>query len=158
MRSLRRYFWRLPLHLRVLGIVGVLLGIASLACLVWLTPLLPVAWSSPSQLPSDFFRVLAIALSAIMLADACVLVVRIYCLRFREPHRESFPLDEWQSQLRAVAVMGAVPLVGLVVALVLPSVPGTLLLELGITAVAAVVTTVAYLRTTAQPAVRQAMD
>lgn len=158
MRSLRRYFWRLPLHLRVLGIVGVLLDGASLASLVWLTPLLPVAGSSPPQLPSAFFRVLAIALSAVMLAGACVLVVRIYCLRFRQPARESFPLSSWQSQLRAVAVMGAVPLVGLVVALVLPSVPGTLLLELGITAIAAVVTTVAYLRTTAQPAVRQAMD
>lgn len=158
MRSLRRYFWQLPLHLRVLGIVGSLLNVASLACLVWLAPLLPVAWSSPSQLPSEFFRVLAIALSAVTLAGACILVVRIYCLRFREPHRESFPLDVWQRQLRAVAVMGAVPLVGLVVALALPSVPGTLLLELGITAVAAVVTAVAYLRTTAQPAVRQAMD
>jgi hypothetical protein len=152
MRSLRRYFWRMPLHLRVIGIVGVLLGIASLACLVWLAPLLPVAWSSPSQLPSDFFRVLATALSAIMLGLACVIAVRIYCLRFREPHRKSFPLSSWQSQLRAVAVMGAVPLVGLVVALVLPSVPGTLPLELGITAVAAVVTIVTYLRATREAA------
>ena len=158
MRSLRRYFWRLPLFLRVLGIVGVVLNVASLASLVWLTPLLPVAWSSPSQLPSGFFRVLAMALSVGMLAGACILVVRIYCLRFREPHRDSFPLDAWQSQLRAVAVMGAVPLVGLIVALALPSVPGLLLLELGVTAVAAVVTTAAYLRTTGQPEVRQAMD
>ena len=74
--------------------------------------------------PSGFGALLALALPVVMLAGACILVVRIYCLRFREPSRESFPLDAWQSQLRAVAVMGAVPLVGLIVALVLPSVPG----------------------------------
>jgi hypothetical protein len=146
MRSLRRYFWRLPLHLRVAGIVGVLLPVASL---IWMVPVTVTDWSSPAQLQSDGYRVVALGLNLSLLGLACVLVLRIYCLRFRQPDDEkTFPLSSWQSQVRAMTLLGALPLCGLVVALILPPILAVYFLELLIAGVAIVVAAVTYRRAT----------
>lgn len=153
MRTLRRYFWRLPLHLRVLGIVGIIGGLLPVASLLWLVPIVITSWSSPAGLPSPVYRVMALALNLAMLGLACILVVRIYCLRFRQPDDEkTFPLSSWQSQLRAITLLGALPLCGLVVALILPPVLAGYFLELLIAGVAAVVATVTYRRATREAA------
>lgn len=150
MRSLRRYFWRLPLHLRVLGIVGCLLPVASL---IWMVPVLVTDWSSPAQLPSEGYRVVALGMNLSLLGLACVFVVRIYCLRFRQPDDgKTFPLSSWQSQVRAITLLGALPLSGLVVALILPPVLAVYFLEVLIAVVALAVTTVSYRRATREAA------
>ncbi|HEX5159857.1 MAG TPA: hypothetical protein VFW17_21795 [Ktedonobacterales bacterium] len=150
MRSLRRYFWRLPLHLRVLGIVGFLLPVASL---IWMVPVTVTNWSAPAQLPSEVYRVVALGMNLSLLGLASVLVVRVYCLRFREPgDRKTFPLSSWQSQVRLMTLLGALPLCGLVVALILPPVFAVYFLELLIAVVALAVTTVSYRRATREAA------
>jgi hypothetical protein len=70
--------------------------------------------------------------------------VNTYSLRFRRPQGGTFPLESWQSQVQAIALLAALPLCALAVALLLP--PGFLALfvAIGITLVAAVVLLVAH--------------
>ena len=109
-----RNFRRLPPLLRVTGILGLLLALTSvglLAC-VFLTSL-----SSFSNWP---LKTTVIAMNLGMLGATCSFAVQAYSMRFRQPGRGLFPLDSWQSQLRALALVAALPLSALAWAVFIP--------------------------------------
>ena len=136
-----RYFRRLPPLLRVASLLGLLFVLASL--IVGIAALIvgiEAFTSSPSSAPpADSFRLLLIGLNLGMLSGACSFTVNTYSLRFRRPDKGLFPLESWQSQVRAISLLAALPLGALVVALVLPLGFATVFLTLGITLVAAIV-------------------
>ena len=152
------YFRRMPPLLRVAGILGVLFPLASLILLV---PLVIRGLSMISQLmnpsnstqvpqvPVDFFRVLVIGMNLGMLGLACVFAMSAYSTRFRRPDGGPFPLDSWQSQLRAIALPAALPLCAIILALVTPqTLPLAFVLIVpasAISVLAALVTVVAHL-------------
>lgn len=69
-------------------------------------------------------RVVVIALNLSLLGLGCTLVVRVYNARFRQPGREPFPLESWQSQVRTTLMLTAIPVCTLVFALVIPPTAG----------------------------------
>jgi hypothetical protein len=109
-----RDFRHLPPLLRVASILGLLFPLASIELFaVVFAPTL-------SSLPVGSFRVLMIALNLLLLGWACSFAVRTYSARFRQPGGGPFPLDSWQSQVRAIVLLSALPLGALAVALVIP--------------------------------------
>jgi hypothetical protein len=119
-----RYFRRLPLLLRVAFIVGLLLPLAWLV--VILVILIPAFISSlSSATPQPFsYRLPFIGVNLISLSLACSFAVNSYSVRFRRPQGGTFPLQSWQSQVRAIALLAALPLGALAMTLLLP--PGDL--------------------------------
>jgi hypothetical protein len=116
-----RTFRRLPPLLRVAGNLGLLLPLVSLALLVQMLP----TKLATSNWPADFYRVMAIATSLWMLGLSCTLVVGRYNTRFDRPGRGPFPLTSWQSQVRALALLAALPLCVLAwVVFIPPTQPG----------------------------------
>ena len=140
MRNLR-HIPRLPPLLRVVSIVGLLLPLASLVLLML---------DFLSRLPSDseFNRLLAIALNLTMLGVASTFAVGTYSKRFRRPDGGPFPLGSWQSQLRAILLLAALPSCALVVALFIPPTPPAFflvsLLDIAISLLGAVVLLAAF--------------
>lgn len=122
-----RYFRRMPPLLRVASILGVLFPLASMILLV---PLLIRGLSTISQLmdrststqvpqlPVDFFRMLVIGQNLSILGLACVFIISAYSMRFRRRDGGPFLLDSWQSQVRAIALLAALPLCAIILALV----------------------------------------
>ncbi|HET8909670.1 MAG TPA: hypothetical protein VFN11_22165 [Ktedonobacterales bacterium] len=129
-----RNFRRLPTFVRVVDVVGIALAAAA-------TVLFIVAFAMQRELyPStlaDASRLQLIALDLGMLAGACVVVVRGYTRRFRQPGNEPLPLDSWQSHVRAVALPGALPLSALTLAIFIPPTLGIYGLAFGISIIAA---------------------
>ncbi len=111
-----RNFRRLPPLLRVVIILGLVLPLASLALLSRMLPamLLTSAW------PADSHRVFAMASSLCLLGLCCSLVVTTYSTRFRHPDQGPFPLDSWQSQVRALVLATVLPLGALAWAVFIP--------------------------------------
>jgi hypothetical protein len=132
--SLFRYFHRLPLLLRVVSIMGVLLPLASVAVLVPLFVLGWMAYPPAPAVPGGYFRLWWIGMNGIALALPCLFVVNLYCLRFVEPPRRAFAVSSWQRQVGVFGLLAALPLGGIAVALILPSVLPTSILEMGIAA------------------------
>jgi drug/metabolite transporter (DMT)-like permease len=112
-----RNFRRLPPVLRVASILGLLFALASLVLFLGL--LITILPSFP-RWPVDAFRGLLIALNLGMLGGACSFAVNAYSIRFRRSDRESFPLDSWQSQVRAIVLLAALPIGALALAVVIP--------------------------------------
>lgn len=121
-----RYFRRLPPLLRVAGILGVLFPFASIVLLVALIiRSLPafrhlMSLSTIPPFPVDFFRMLVIGANLGMLGGACVFAISTYSTRLRRPDRRPFLLDSWQGQVRAIALLAALPLCAIALALVIP--------------------------------------
>lgn len=65
-------------------------------------------------------RVGVIALNLSLLGVGCTLVVHVYNSRFRQPGREAYPLESWQSQVRTILALAAIPVCALVLTLVIP--------------------------------------
>src|SRR5262249_202650 len=65
-------------------------------------------------------RLYVIAANLGAVGAACFFAVTTYSRRFRRPDRGPFPLDSWQSQVRVIALLAALPLVAIVVVLILP--------------------------------------
>jgi hypothetical protein len=113
-----RYFRRLSPLLRVASIVGLLFYLAALAlltdsCIMFLSSF-PHAYQDSSPM-------FIIALNLLWLGSACFFAVNGYSTRFRRSDRGPFPLDSWQSQVRAIALLSALPLCGIALALIIPS-------------------------------------
>ncbi len=112
-----RNYRRLPPLLRVASLVGLLLALTSLNLLV------EVLFASLSPVPhwsADAIRRLVIALNLGMLGGACSFAVNTYSIRFRGSGRGPFPLDSWQSQVRAIVLVAALPICALALAVVIP--------------------------------------
>jgi ABC-type multidrug transport system permease subunit len=121
-----RYFPRLPLLLRVAFIVGLLLPLASLALLIEALILLIEAHiTSLSAIPphwsADEESLGLIGVNLGMVSGACSFTVNTYSLRFRRSGTGPFPLTSWQSQVRAILLLAALPISALVLAAFIPS-------------------------------------
>jgi hypothetical protein len=108
-----RYFRRLPPLLRVASLLGLLFYLTALALLINYLVTGLYAHRDPSRVP-------IIALNLLWLGSACSFAVNGYSTRFRRSDRGPFPLDSWQSQVRAIALLSALPLCGIALALVIP--------------------------------------
>jgi hypothetical protein len=110
-----RNFRRLPPLLRVSGILGLLLALTSVGLLT------QAFLTSLSTFPNWPLRTSVIGMNLGMLGAACSVVVQAYSRRFRQPGRGPFPLNSWLSQLRALALVAALPLCALAWAVFIPS-------------------------------------
>jgi hypothetical protein len=125
-----RYFRRLPPLLRVASILGLLfaLGVIALSTeiVVSFVTSLPSFFQSPAdinQSPAESNRVLGVAINLGMIGGACSTAVNTYSMRFRRPDRGPFPLSSWQSQVRAIVLLAALPLCALALAVFAPLIP-----------------------------------
>jgi hypothetical protein len=124
-----RYFRRLPPLLQVAGILGLLFPLAGLA----LAGFAVVVRFSSGQWPLDYSSHGAlIVVNLVMLAGACSFAVNSYSVRFRRPQAGTFPLESWQSQVWAIALLAALPLCALAMMLLLSPGDPAFLLAIGI--------------------------
>ena len=116
-RLAMRNFRRLPPLLRVASILGLLFPLGFFIAMV---AVLVTSLASSHQ--SGFYpsRVAVIALNLGAVGGACTVAVHTYSMRFRQPGRGPFPLDSWQSQVRALLLSSALPIGALVLAVVSP--------------------------------------
>jgi hypothetical protein len=157
-----RYFPRLPLLLQVACVLGLLLLFAAIAVaffapIVFVFALIASQSSASPPWYFDLIRLFVIALNLGALGVACFFAVNSYSRRFRRPDWGRFPLDSWQSQVRVIALLAALPLGAVVVAPFLPLGWPADFLAIGITVLAAVVLLAAYVWLISV-AVRQAAD
>jgi hypothetical protein len=133
-----RNFRRLPLFLRILSIMGLVLSVSGLGLLATVLTVDLQSWSQPPPPAGGFvlLRLIVVGENLGLLGSACLHVVNIYCLRFRQPYRGTFPLSSWQSQVRVIALLAALPLSALALALVLPPVFPAFLLALAVSVLA----------------------
>jgi hypothetical protein len=99
-----RYFRRLPPLLLVASIVGLLFGLTASALLI---ESLVTDLSAFPHAHRDLSRVGIIGMNLFWLGLACSVVVSSYSTRFRQPDRRPFPLNSWQSQVRAILLLSA---------------------------------------------------
>lgn len=111
-----RNFRHLPPLLRVVSIVGVLLILASLALSTVLVfhiqPFFP-------QSDADASRLQLVSLNLGLLGLIGAMLLTNFNMRMRQLGGTPFPLDTWRSQMLALMVLTALPLCGLLLALVL---------------------------------------
>ena len=120
-----RYFDRLPSLLQVAFIVGLLLLLTTavvgfITPVVWVFALIASESSASPPWYIDPIRLFIIAANLGAVGGACFFAVTTYSRRFRRPDRRPFPLDSWQSQVRVIALLAALPLGAIVVVLILP--------------------------------------
>jgi hypothetical protein len=113
-----RYFRRLPPLLRVASLLSLLLPLG-----FFVLPLNGfvhmMSLSRTALLYGDLL--VGIGLNLSMVGAACFVVVQSYTKRFREPGAPGpFPFDSWQSQMRAILLMAALPICALLLAVIIP--------------------------------------
>ncbi|HEX8036718.1 MAG TPA: hypothetical protein VF510_22865 [Ktedonobacterales bacterium] len=142
-----RDFRRLPLFLRGLAILGLLFPLASLVMFLAMLVLFITGGVVSRQELANDPRALAIALNLGMLGLVCTFVVNRYSKRFLQPNQERFPLDSWQRQARAPALLAALPLCAIALAAVIPlTQDAAFVLVILISLVGAVVLLLTYVR------------
>lgn len=110
-------FLRLPPVLRVASLLGLLCPLgafAGFALAITAGLWFPGSWVARS------FSVAVIAVNLGVLGLGCSGVVHIYNSRFRQPGGDSLPLETWQSQVRIILALAAIPGCASVLALVIP--------------------------------------
>lgn len=139
-----RYNRRLPPLLRVASILGQLISLATIALAIVLAIVFFVtSQQSFPYLYLDSTRWVMIALNLISLSGACSVAVFTYNTRFLRPDGRPFPLDSWQSQVRAIVLLSALPLCALALVLFIPPTSRAFEIVFPITIIAAVVLFVA---------------
>jgi hypothetical protein len=151
-RPVMRNFSRLPPLLRVASLLGLLFSLTSLNVLI---EVLFTGLSSVPHWSADAIRRLVIALNLGMLGGAWSFVVNTYSIRFRRSEGGPFPLDSWQSQVRAIVVVAALPIGALALAVVIPPTALAWVVVSLITVIAAFVRLAAYVYAMIR---RRAMD
>jgi hypothetical protein len=114
-----RTFRRLPPLLRGVSLLALLPILAALVIFLelLLTPMLP---SVPHWSADHNTRMAVIALNLINVGWAGGFPSRLYLVRWRRPDHQLFPLESWQSQVRTVLLLTALPLGLLALAVVIP--------------------------------------
>jgi len=112
-----REFRRLPPLMRVVRIVGLLFILSGAALLI--TSFVKSQSSAPPAF-GDSARVWIIAMGLLGLSLVCTFVCLAYRTRVGRPGLGPLPLDSWQSQVRAILLLSALPLCGIALALVIP--------------------------------------
>jgi cytochrome bd-type quinol oxidase subunit 2 len=115
MRSVRR----LPPVLRALWVLGLLTSLAALGVLTWTT--LAARGADQSGASRGWNRGMALFMALFLLSMACSTTLAAYNRRFEHPPRRALWPDEWQTQLKVVLALAALPLGMLVFALLIPS-------------------------------------
>ena len=110
-------FLRLPPVLRVASLLRPLLPLGLFATFA---PMVTEAAWWPGSEVAHAIRLEVIALNLGVLGLGCVGIVHVYNSRFRQPDRERFPLESWQSQVRTMLALAAIPVCALVLALAIP--------------------------------------
>ena len=111
-----RYFRRLSLFSRVAGTLGFLLILASLALA---TVSLIAFWSSHPHVAADDSRIQLVSMNFGILGLAVIAVLNANTIR-RQLDRRPFSPASWQSQMRAIMLLAALPLCALTWALFVP--------------------------------------
>lgn len=142
-----RYFRQLPLFLRVMSVLGLVFGLASVLMILAMIVLFITGGDVFRQELSNDHRAFTIALNLSMVGQACAIAVHRYTTRFRQPYLERFPLDSWQRQARAIALLAALPLCAIILAAVIPLTQDAAYLAVSlISIIAAVMLVRAYVR------------
>lgn len=108
------YLRRLPPLLRLASMLGLLCILAALLLFGQLFATLL------RLLPLDSYRVLMMAMNLGMLGATYSFVVRHYTARFADQQSGPFPLGSWQSQVRTMMLVAALPVSALVLAAFIP--------------------------------------
>jgi hypothetical protein len=138
---------RLPLFLRVVGILGLLLALAALVMFLALLVSFIAGGDVSRQGLGNDPRLLVTALNLCMLSLACSFAVNGYRTSFRQPNRRPFPLDSWQSQARAIALLAALPFCAIALAAVIsPTQDAAVLILFAISALGVFALVLAYVR------------
>jgi hypothetical protein len=138
---------RLPLFLRIVGILGLLLALAALVMLLALVVLFIMGGDAARQAIANDHRWTLILLNLLMLSLACSFAVNGYRTRFRQPNRRPFLLDSWQRQARAIALLAALPLCAIALAAVIsPTQDAAFLVLFTISALGVFAVLLAYMR------------
>lgn len=147
-----RYFHRLPLSLRVIGVVALLLSLASLVTIATLFVLSIMGGAVYRQELANDPRAFAIAVNLNLLGLACGFVVNRYSARFRQPNwrqipLDAFPPDSWPRQARTIALLAALPLCAITLAAIItPTQDVAVLAVYLISLIGAVILTLTYVR------------
>lgn len=152
MVPLVRYFRRLPPLIRAVSVGAVALPLTAFLLLVFWFVAHPLA---SFGVQAAFTRVLGIMLNLCTLGGACSYVVSTYNRRFRQPDRVPYSLSTWQSQLRVITWLAALPVGGIALALVLPPSLPLVYLLLAIAALAVSVVSTALLLAYAREQLRR---
>ena len=127
----------LPPLMRVLSLFGLLFILAGTA--LWGFTYL----SSSRPLFLDTNRVQAIFINLVFLSLACTLTVQTYRTRLSQPDRGPLYLSSWQSQMRFIALVAALPMCAIVLAFVIPPTAGAFTIIYPISILGGVVVVVA---------------
>src|SRR5260221_4697373 len=117
-----RYVRRLPPLLRVASLVGLLFLLAGFG--LFINSIIMAMLSPPRDMYQGLRRGMEIGGNLFALGMACFYAARIYTNRFRRPDRRPFPLGSWQSQVRVIALLSALPLAGIALALIISPAAG----------------------------------
>jgi hypothetical protein len=134
-----RNFLRLPPLVRVAWIGMLLFPLAGIVLLL-ASAVLHLA--GRGSLP-----IVLVAQNLLVLSQACLFVVATYGKRVRRPRWWRSPLESWQSQVRAIVLLSAMPLGGIALALVVPQTPGTFGVLVALLVLSSAVLLAAYLAT-----------
>lgn len=147
-----RHFHRLPLFLRVIGVMALLFSLTSLVIIATLFVLFIMGGVVARQELANDPRAFAIAVNLSMLSLACGFVVNRYSARFRQStwgrfSPDAFPLDSWQRQARTIGLLAALPLCAITLAAIItPTQDVAVLAVYLISLIGAVTLTLTYVR------------
>jgi hypothetical protein len=108
-----RNFRRLPPVLRVASLLGLQFPLPLFTLL-----LISNRWFFP-QSGVYASRVAVIALNLGLVGMTCAHVVQTYSARFRQPGSGPFPLEAWQSQVRAIVLPTALTICAIILAVII---------------------------------------
>jgi hypothetical protein len=109
-------FRQLPPVLRVASLLRLLFPLGLVATFAYLVT---AGLLSSAHVEVDASRLAIIAVNLSLLGLGCALVVRTYRARIRQQGRGSFPLESWQSQVRTILALTAVPVCALVLVVII---------------------------------------
>ena len=125
-------FRRLPPFLRALRVFWMLALLAAMGVLTW--TFLAARGADQSGASRGWNRGMALFMALFLLSMACNTMLLAYNRRFEHPARRALWPDAWQTQLKVVLALAALPLSSLVFALLVPSIsslfPHVLLLQI----------------------------
>ncbi len=133
-------FRSLPPVLRMASLLRLLFPLGLVATFAYLVT--AGVWSS-AHLGIYASRVEVIAVNLSLVGLGSSLVVRTYRARVRQPGRGPFPLESWQSQVRTILALIAVPVCALVLAVVISPTTGAFQLVFPVSIIGAIMFLVA---------------
>jgi hypothetical protein len=112
-------FRRLPPFLRAVWGLGQLALLAAAGVLTWTS--LTMRGADQAGASRGWNRGMALFMALFLLSMACSVTLAAYNRRFERPPRRALWPDAWQTQLKVVLALAALPLGMLVFALLIPS-------------------------------------